>query len=300
MEGGSQKRRTYSFPMALLLVALAVLSNAVAPRADVPQQVPQRIISLIPAVTEMLFAIGAGPLVVAVSSFDEYPPEVRRLERVGALLDPDLERILALRPDLVIVYVSQADLQRQLERAKIPVYRYRHAGLADITVTIRQIGELVGRAGEAADLARRIDDHMAAIRTRLAGRPRARSVLVIGREPRALRGMYASGGVGFLHDMIQVAGGQNVFADVPRQSLQVTTELILARNPDVVLEVRAFPFTPEEVSREMATWQALPALSAVRTGRLRFIGDPKIVVPGPRIAEGTELLARALHPEAFQ
>ena len=91
------------------------------------QRAPTRIISLIPAVSEMLFAIGAGRQVVAVSSFDDYPPEVLKLPRVGALLDPDLERILSLRPDLVIVYESQVDLRRQLERATIPMFVYKHA-----------------------------------------------------------------------------------------------------------------------------------------------------------------------------
>ena len=87
-----------------------------------PPSAPRRIISLIPAVTEMLFAIGAGPQVVAVSSFDRYPPQVEKLQRVGALIDPDVERILSLRPDMVAIYASQGDLRAQLERAKIPIY----------------------------------------------------------------------------------------------------------------------------------------------------------------------------------
>ena len=99
--------------------AFTVHSGSAAP----PQGAPLRIISLIPAVTEMLFAMGAGAQVVAVSSFDHFPPEVDRLPKVGALVDPDLERIISLRPDLVVVYGSQLDLHRQLSRAKIPVYQ---------------------------------------------------------------------------------------------------------------------------------------------------------------------------------
>ncbi len=118
------------------------------------QPAPTRIISLVPAVSEMLFAIGAGPQVVAVSSFDDYPPEVLKLPRVGALLDPDLERILSLRPDLVIVYESQVDLRRQLERASIPTFVYKHAALADVTATIRQLGARVGRDEGAAAASR--------------------------------------------------------------------------------------------------------------------------------------------------
>src|SRR5688500_14437022 len=106
--------RFFVVTSVLVVVSLAALA------ALQPSATPTRIISLIPAVTEMLFAIGAGPQVVAVSSFDRYPPEVEKLQRVGALIDPDVERILTLRPDLVAIYNSQTDLRAQLERAKVP------------------------------------------------------------------------------------------------------------------------------------------------------------------------------------
>ena len=263
------------------------------------QPTPTRIISLIPAVSEMLFSLGAGPQVVAVSSFDDYPPEVLKLPRVGALIDPDLERILSLRPDLVIVYESQVDLRRQLERASIPMFVYKHAGLADVTTTIRQLGTRIGRDEDAAVLVRRIDEKLAEVRTRVAGRPRPRTLLVFGRDALTLRGIYASGGFGFLHDMLGAAGGDNVFADVKQQSVQATSELILARRPDVILELRAGDMTLELQRKEVAVWQTLPSVPAVRTGRISIITDPRTVVPGPRVAEGTELIARALHPEAF-
>jgi iron complex transport system substrate-binding protein len=263
------------------------------------QTAPTRIISLIPAVSEMLFAIGAGPQVVAVSSFDDYPPEVLTLPRVGALLDPDLERILSLRPDLVIVYESQVDLRRQLERATIPMFVYKHASLADVAFTIRQLGTRIGRDEQADALVRRIDEKLADIQRRVAGRPRPRTLLVFGRDALTLRGIYASGGFGFLHDMLSAAGADNVFADVKQQSVQATTELILARRPEVILELRSGDMTAERQRKEVAVWQALSSVPAVRTGRIAIITDPRTVVPGPRVAEGTELIARALHPEAF-
>jgi cobalamin transport system substrate-binding protein len=284
------RSRTIITAIACLLLSIL---TAAQPR-------PQRIVSLIPALTEMLFAIGAGPQVIAVSSFDEYPPQVKNLQRVGALLDPDLERILSLRPDLVAVYGSQQDLLMQLGRANIPVYSYRHAGLADVNRTIREIGDRVGHAPEAEALVRKIDAQMADIKERVSARPRPRTLLVFGREIGALRGIYASGGIGFLHDMLEVAGGEDVFADVKRESVQATTELILARKPDVILEIRGGPAETGSIAAEVAVWRALPSVPAVRNGRIHFIVDPRTVVPGPRVAEGTELLARAIHPEAFR
>ena len=248
----------------------------------------------------MLFAIGAGPQVVAVSSFDDYPAQVRNLERVGALLDPDLERMLALKPDLVVVYATQTDLQRQLQRARVDTYSYKHAGLADIPATIRDLGSRTGHAAEAGRAAAAINSGMDDLRRRTAGRPRPRTLLVIGREPRAIRGVYASGGVGFLHDMLAAAGGENIFADVRRQSVQASSELILSRRPEVIIELRAGEIPEEQRRKEIESWERLTALPAVRSDRVHFITDPRTVIPGPRVAEGAEIIARVLHPEVFR
>jgi iron complex transport system substrate-binding protein len=281
--------------------ALRYADRAEALRYGIPQAppAPARIISLIPAVTEMLFAIGAGPQVVAVGSFDRFPAEVEKLPRVGALIDPDVERILSLRPDLMVIYGSQADLRTQLERARIPVYMYNHAGLADITTTIRSLGARVGREQAAADLAAGIETRIAAIKSRVAGRRRPRTLVVFERESLALRGIYTSGGIGFIHDMVDAAGGTNIFADVKRQAVQATTELILSRRPDVILDLRGEEISPETNRRERAVWQALPSVPAVRTARVYLFGDQRTVVPGPRVAEAIELFARTLHPESF-
>ena len=276
--------------IALLALALLEMQHAT------------RIISLVPAATEMLYAIGAGERVVAVSSYDTFPPEAGRLPRVGALLDPNVERILALRPDLVVVYASQADLKQQLTRAGIGVFDYRHAGLPDVTTTIRELGERTGDADRARGVADQIGRGLAAVRARVHGRARPRTLLVFGRERLALRGVYASGGVGFLNDMLEAAGGTNVFADVKLQAVQASTEQIIARRPEVILEVRAansaFPTGDREA--EQKVWQALAAVPAVRSGRVQFLFDDRIVIPGPRVVEGTEALARALHPAAFR
>ena len=112
--------------------------------------------------------------------------------------------------------------------------------------------------------------------------------------------MYASGGVGFLHDILEVAGGTNVFADVKRQSLQVSTELILARRPEVILELRGIAADADGLRSLRDDWNAIPAVPAVRTGRVYVIADERTVVPGPRVAEAAQLVAAALHPEAFK
>lgn len=266
------------------------------------QPSPRRIISLIPAATEMLFAVGAGGRVVAVSTYDRYPPEVSRLPSVGALIDPNVERILSLKPDLVVIYASQTDLKQQLARAGIAVYEYRHAGLADVTQTIRALGARTGNGAEANAAADRIEQELAGIRSKVQALPRPRTLLVFGREPGSLRGLYASGGVGFLNDMLETAGGVNVFAGVKLQSVQASTEQVLAARPDVILETRASneSFPQGQRGTEMNAWKTLASVPAVKNGRVVFLSDDRIVVPGPRVAEGTLLIAKALHPEVFR
>jgi iron complex transport system substrate-binding protein len=284
-----------------MVVAMSCGVAARSPHRQ-PTTSPHRIISVIPAATEMLFAIGAGPQVVGVGSFDTFPPEVSKLPKVGALLDPDVERILSLKPDLVVIYASQTDLKQQLDRAGIRSYEYKHAGLADVTSTIRALGDAAGHDQGAKTVAGSIERGLAEIRVRVRERPKPRTLLVFGHERGALRGIYASGGIGFLDDMLTIAGGANVFADVRQQSVQATTEQIIARRPEVILEIRASnsALQPGDVASETRVWDALGSVPAVRAHRVMFLVDDRLVIPGPRVAEGTRLMAQALHPEAFQ
>ncbi|MEI6670277.1 MAG: helical backbone metal receptor, partial [Acidobacteriota bacterium] len=190
-----------------MIALVAATGDRIAPIAA--QRPPQRIVSLVPSVTEMLFLIDAGARVVGVSSFDHFPADVDRLPRVGALMDPDIEKILSLRPDLVITYGSQQDLATRLAKASVPVFSYRHGSLGDITVTLRELGRRLGSTSQAENVAGRIERSLDDIRRRVSIEARPRVLLVIGREPRSLRAINVGGGYGFLHDLLEVAGGTN-------------------------------------------------------------------------------------------
>lgn len=302
--------RPKSLIIAVLVACAASLSSSPrepeglaphAPTANAQTAPATRIVSLVPALTEMLFAIGAGSQVVAVSSYDDYPPEVTRLPRVGALLDPDVERILALRPDLVATYGSQDTLETQLTRAGIRTFSYRHGSLEALFQTLGGLGAATGRTADAARVVSDIRRQIEAIRTRVDGRARPRVLLVFGREPRSLRQIYVSGGVGFLHEMLEIAGGANVFADVRRESVQPSSETLLARAPEVILEIHETrTIAGDEAARERAAWAALTAIPAVRNGRIHFLNGSYLAIPGPRVGLATEAFARALHADAFQ
>jgi iron complex transport system substrate-binding protein len=292
-------KRTWAVTAAALLLSAAwMLTTAGARRvaADAPAPAPSRIVSVVPAVTEMLFAMGAGPAVVGVSSYDKVPAETAALPKVGALIDPDFERILSLRPDLVIVYGTQTDFIARLQRASIPMFRYEHAGLPDITQTIRRLGARVGHDAEAERLAASIEHDLDSIRRRVAGQPAVRTLLIFGREPGSLRGIYASGGVGFLHDLLVLAGGVDAFDDVRRQSVQISTEQVLARAPDAVIELHEAALSEASLAESRALWRQLGAVPAARNDRVYFLTGDFLTVPGPRIAMAAKAMADVLHP----
>jgi len=279
--------------MKIKLLLLVLLAGVMASA----QSQPRRIISLVPNVTEILFAIGAGPQVVAVSNYDVEPPEVRSLPTVGALIDPDTEKILSLRPDLVITYGSQTDLHAQLQRASIPFFDYRHGGLDHILVTMRALGARTGHADQAEKAARRLQASIDAVKARVAGKPRPRTLLVFGREPGSLRNIYASAGRGFLHDMLVIAGGEDVLSDIDKESAQVSTEMILARKPEVILELNAATRLNEaDLKAVTDPWMTLSSVPAVRNKRVVILNGPGLTVPGPRVIDGIEKMAKALHP----
>ena len=263
------------------------------------EQAGARVVSLVPAVTEMLFAIGAGSDVAGVSSFDRFPAEVAALPKVGALVDPDFERIITLRPTMVVVYESQDALIARLLNASINVYRYQHAAggsLDHVSHTMRELGVRLGRIPSANAAAAAVEQELSDVRQRVRNLPRPSTALVFGREPGALRGIYVSGGAGFLHELIETAGGRNAFADVARESVQASAETLLTRRPSVIVELRTADASPDRIEAERAVWSRLAGVPAVRDGRVIFLTDPVMSIPGPRIGHAARLLAAALHP----
>ena len=280
---------------AVLVILTVAATGIVTGAADEPR----RIISLVPATTEMLFVMGAGDRLAGVSNYDRFPPDVARLPKVGGLLDPDVERLLSLKPDLVIVYDTQTDLKRQLERAQIPMFGYVHRGLPDITDTMRRLGERIGMKAAAGAAAARIEQQLAAVRARVAGRPKPKTLLVFGRDAGTLRHIDASGGYGFLHDLLELAGGSDALGDLKKQSVEMSTEMILTRAPEVILELHyGDSLKPERFDAERRVWNGLPSVPAVRNNRVFLLGGDEFVVPGPRIVFAAERFARTLHPDA--
>lgn len=304
-------RHTHRVVLACaILAALAVLPTAGTHLSAVqpwPEQaasgVPgaRRIVSLVPATTEMLFAMGAGDRVIGVGTYDHYPPQVESLPKLGGLLDPSIERLIAMRPDLVIVYDTQTELRRQLERSGIPQWGYSLEGLADVNTTMRALGRRIGMEAGGTAAADAMLEKLNTLKARVAGRPRPKALLVFGRDPGNLRNIVASGGYGFLHDLLELAGGVDVLADIKRAAVNMSTEMVLSRGPEAIIELHyGDSAQARNLDAEKRVWGALPAVPAVRNNRVYLLSGNEFVVPGPRVTQVAERFARVLHPDAFK
>src|SRR5712671_4951313 len=181
------------------------------------------------------------------------------------------------------------------ERASISAYPYENKGLADITETIRTLGLRVGVEAQANALAARIEQQIAGIRARVAKSPRPKTLLVFEREPGSLRNIFASGGLGFLHDILETAGGSDVLGEIKRQSVTMSTEMVLARAPEVIIELR---YAQGDINNsDMSAWNRLSTVPAVKNHRVILLAGEEFVVPGPRVVAAAQRIAAALHPE---
>jgi iron complex transport system substrate-binding protein len=287
---------------AVLTFVFLALSFAKSGGAQAPAGgTPARIVSLVPALTEMLYEIGAGPQVVAVSRFDAYPAEVTALPRIGGLLDPDYEGILKLTPDLVLTYGSQSELERRLTAGGIRFYSYRHAGLAGVFQTMDDLGAATNRVDGARTAIARLRARLEEVRARVRGLNRPSTLLVFGRQAGTLRQLYASGGSGFMHELFDIAGGANVLADLSRESAQPSIEMVLARAPEVIVELHAGSAPSASViASERALWARLASVPAVRNNRVHLLYGDFLTIPGPRLGRAAEVIARTIHPAAFR
>ena len=278
-----------------VLVALATCVVAAQPREPVA-----RIVSTLPTATEMLFALGLGDRVVAVSAFCRYPPQVKSLPSVGSVLRPDFERILTLRPDLVVIADRAPELAARLGAAHVPFVSIPMTTLADVSAAMVRIGAAAGIEPHARAIVAAMEQRLQRVRSGAAEGTRPKVLLIMGRNRDTLSGIIAAGAGSYLNDVIEIAGGSNVISSIsslpyPKLSL----ESILQLDPDV--NVETVDMGTVDVDRERRTvesralWERYLTVSAVRAGRVRVADTDALFVPGPRVVDAADWLADVIH-----
>jgi iron complex transport system substrate-binding protein len=252
---------------------------------------PTRVVSLVPAVTEILYALGAGDVVVGRSAWDDEPPAVLAVPSVGDALRADPERVLARRPDLVILHAGpdNAGSVERLERLGVPALAIRIDDLDDLDRNLLRLGLLLGRQEEARALRDRIRAELEAVRAATEGLPRV-SVYYDVAWPPAI----TIGSGSYLDDLIAIAGGRNVFGDIAAPSPRVALEAIVVRDPDLILVPSGAAAAGATKPSARPGWRAV---GAVGRGDVRAVDAGLLHRLGPRVGAAARFLAAVLHPE---
>src|SRR5882672_8081544 len=262
---------------------------------------PKRIVSTAPSITETLYALGLGDRVVGVSTYCHYPADAASRPRIGTYLRPNVEAIVALRPDLVILQSMPNGAGPQLARMKLNIFDVDHGDLEHSLAAIAAIGNRCSVGEHAAKLVLEMRGRLDAIRRRTAGAPRRSLVFIVGRTPGSLDGLIAVGKGSYLNELIEIAGGVNALGGTPLAYPKISLESLLGMNPDVLVDMGDMADTvrvTEEHKREVvALWGRYPALKAVASKRVYAVASDVFVVPGPRIVDAASAFERMLHPE---
>ena len=256
---------------------------------------PQRIISVAPSVTEILFALGLGEKVVGVSSYCNYPPEALKKEKVGGYITPSMEKIIALRPDLVI-QTADGDLKTFVTRLAglgIPVYIANPKTIPQVMISILKIGDVTFSKQSAQKLVAAMKEKAQAIKERIHGKPRPRTLPVMAYDP-----LISSGKGTFVDDLIRLAGGVNCAEKAKGKHPQLSLEEVIAQDPQVI--ILSSMKSNDPLAEQRQWWSRWPKISAVRSGRIYVIDADLIHRPSPRIVDGLEAMAKAMHPEVFK
>jgi iron complex transport system substrate-binding protein len=274
-----------------------------ANRIVVIKSEPQRIVSMAPSTTEILFALGLGGRVVGVTDYCNYPPVVNELKRNGSLIviggywTPDKEKIAAVKPDLVIGYASvpsHIEVAKTLESMNVTVLLLFPRYLNDVLDNIVLIGKACGKLKEAQELVDKLRARVEGIVEKVHGLPKVKVYFELWFDP-----LMSAGPGTFIDELISLAGGENVFHDSQSSWPVVDSEQVMLKNPEVIVLPDTY-MSDYNVSIEQVKsrpgWQVI---SAVKNDRIYFIDDDIIFRPGPRLVDALETLARYIHPEAF-
>ena len=267
--------------------ALAITVEDFAGREITLSKPAQRIVALAPHIVENLYSAGAGDHLVGVVSYSNYPAQAQQIPEVGSYNAFSLEQIVALRPDLVVMWGSGNGMQSlaNLQELGIPVYVSELRQLSDIPHSIRRLGQLAGTMAASEREARRIEQELDALRSQYIGRSELGVFYQIWNEP-----LQTVNGEHLISEVIALCGGNNIFSDASSLAPKISIEAVLQRNPDAIIASGMGEARPEWLDQ----WRSYPGLAAVTSNALFFIDPDHVQRPTARILQGTTRLCQQL------
>jgi iron complex transport system substrate-binding protein len=245
---------------------------------------PQRIISVAPSITEILFALGAGDRVVGVTTYCNFPEAAKAKPKVGGYTTPSLEAMLALRPDQVIMMKNRPDVAQKLRQSGIEVVELRPENLAGVYEAIQVIAEKIGAPARGRALVQSIQKQLSELAPKAGAGPKPKVLFVVGRTPGSVSDLTVVGRESYLSELIGLAGAENVFADTSVPYPQVNMEEVIRRNPDIIIDMGHNEMVTESQKQAVKQlWRKFPFLRAVQRDAVFPISADYFVVPSPRV-----------------
>lgn len=249
---------------------------------------PHRLVCLAPSITDTLYALGDGSHIVGITDYTKYPPEAAEKPSVGGVINPSLEKLASLSPDLVLAIgdLNSSDLVRSIEQLGFPVFVIHPQGVEGIYRSVESIGDAINQPQQAAALVARLRAREDAVRKRVAGKKAPSVFFLLWADP-----IITAGHGAFITELIEIAGGDSVTKDMPTEWPRLSLETLVSRQPDCVLLVRGSAVTLE-VLQHQAGWRSLEAIAK---GNVLYVDD-RIDSPSPLAFDALEDLAKQLHP----
>ena len=258
----------------------------------------QRVISTSPAITEILFALGAGDRVVGVTDYCSFPKKACLLPSIGGPLNPSTETWISLKPDLIIIQEDSIVINKHATILKIPILKVSVNNLENILTSIQAIAQTMQVSKRGNQLVDNINSEIKQYRTRLRKLKPRQVLMLLSDTNDPSRDLYAVGRNTFLNELLSIAGGENILPDTMATYPKISKEFIIAKSPEIIIEIGPKSnLSSDGILDRKKTWGKYPTLNAVKNNRLYFIGADYILIPGPRLINILDDLTRNIHPE---
>lgn len=295
------KNATIYFILIVSLLISRVISSEAAPK---------RIVSMTPVGTEILFDLGQGDSIIAVTDFCDHPAEALRKPKIGGYAGINFEALIVMKADLLVLHDMHQQFVPKLARLKIPYVILRQNSVVEIYESITSLGKICGEEKKASSIIASIRADLAKISAKMAGVKRPKVMLCVSRElsEQRIRGFYIAGANNFYNELIKLAGGENVSAETRIGYPYISVEGLLQLNPDVIIDLigdRNYYHSREPISKDKVfnkkylerQWRIVAAVNAAKNGRVTVLDGTVYLRPGPRVGRIVQAFAAAIHPE---
>ncbi len=290
--------------ITVLLFCIALLTitgcRKVADSPSASTTTPQRIICASPVMAEIIFALDCGNRIIGISEYTTFPPEVLEIPLIGSAITPNKEKLLTLKPDIIIGQGKQPTITDFCRMYKIKCLSLDMDNMSDVYSSIQTIADLLEKPMLGKNLVADIKEQIADVQSKLTDIPSRKVLFLFGRQPGDLTGLTTIGPGSFLDELITVAGGNNLFSDATGPYPQISKESLVMRRPEIIMELHPAGITKENALALHKDWAELPPMPAVKSDSIYYMTNDYLLIPGPRMGKTVKRFAETIHPEVFK